>query len=73
MTLDISEDLITDGARKTHRVMEDGAAYSFEQVRAAFVASITGVLNTFLTYPEGVTGDYPECRPTEFNEALGIL
>lgn len=72
MILEISEEQINDGARKTHLAMEDGARYSFEQVKSAFIACLPGMMEGFLANPEGVTGDYPECRPAEFNEVLGI-
>ena len=67
---EIQDELVAQGAILSHRVMEDGSAYTVEQVRQALVATVPRLVTAFFLYPEGIAQDILEARPAEFNDML---
>ncbi len=72
LTLEISDDQITQIARKGHAVMEDRGAYSLEQVKTAFVASFPVLFDSLLSTADSEIGVPAPYRSRTFNEALGL-
>ena len=72
LTLEITDQQLTEIARKGHAVMEDRASYSLEQVKAAFVASFPILFDSALSAADSEISDPAEYRALPFNEALGL-